>query len=376
MRGRNDRTAACVALVVALTVALTTAAPACVSVPEAAPLQFAIDDDQLRDGKSERELDTAVQALRDDPDLHVLIVGHADEDNTDEYNRELSRRRAVHVRERILALAPELDDRIRVQARSEWDASAVGDDERAKTRNRRVELHFHYPRRCEPSFDSAFLACEWARLPPPTPPAAQVEPAPTVPPPSIPPPAPSVHRKQEFLGPFVFGQVGYAIASSEYLRQYVRWSVGAGYLWGFDSDFRIGLGLEFDHLIDVGFVYPQSGPCAPFCNSVDHSRIRVVPELRLGGAKGGLWGWVRLSGGLLLQHREATRRFEAGEPTMIVAPQHWDPGGVMGIGPGIAVALTDHLFLLFDGMVTYARVPAVDRGGGGIDIACGLGWVC
>jgi outer membrane protein OmpA-like peptidoglycan-associated protein len=64
----------------------------CVSVPAPEPLQFAVDDDQLRDAKAEREIEATAEQLREDPDLHLLIVGHADEDNTDEYNRELSRR--------------------------------------------------------------------------------------------------------------------------------------------------------------------------------------------------------------------------------------------------------------------------------------------
>jgi hypothetical protein len=292
-----------------------------------------------------------------------LIVGHADEDNTDEYNRELSRRRAAHVRSRILALAPELDARIGVEARGEWDASEIGEDEQAKARNRRVELRFHYPRRCEPSFDSEFLACEWARLPPPTPPPAPPA-APVVVTPELsepPPPPPSPRQQQEFLGPFMFAHGSYAIASSDYLRQYAGWGVGAGYLWGFDSNLRVALGLEFDHLIDVGFLFPESGACAPFCHLVDRSRMRVTPEVRVGGARSGLWGWIRVSGGLLMQNQES--------------PPRWNPGGMIGIGPGIAVAVTGHLFLLFDGMVSYGRVPAADRGGAGFDVSGGLGWV-
>lgn len=377
MMGSRNNSLALRAITLAAVGAIALAASACVSVPVAAPMQFAVDDDRLRDNKAERELEAAADALREDPDLHLLIVGHADEDNTDEYNRELSHRRAEHVRSRILALAPELDARIRVEARGEWDASVAGEHEQAKARNRRVELRFHYPRRCEPSFDSEFLACEWARLPPPTLAPAPVVAAPELPePPTPPPPSPPRPRRQlEFLGPFVFVLGGYAIASSEYLRQYVRWGVGAGYLWGFDSDFRVALGLEFDHLVDVGFLFPESGACAPFCEFVERSRIRVTPELRIGGARGGLWGWIRVSGGLLMQHQEPRRRVDPGDDPMIVSPQRWDPGGVIGIGPGIAVALTGHLFLLFDGMATYARVPAADRGGAGFDVAGGLGWV-
>jgi hypothetical protein len=369
MRPRNNTLAAVTALALA--------AGACVSVPAAEPLQFAVDDDRLHDNKAERELEAITKALRDDPDLHLLIVGHADEDNTEAYNRDLSVRRAAHVRSRILALAPELDARVHVEARGEWDASDIGDDEQAKAHNRRVELRFHYPRRCEPSFDSEFLACEWARLPPPTPPPApELAPEPVISTPEVPtPPSPSPRQQQEFRGAFAFALGGYAIASSDYLRQYGRWGVGAGYLWGFESNIRIALGLELDHLVDAGFLFPESGACAPFCELVERSRIRVTPELRVGGAKGGLWGWIRVSGGLLMQHREPTRVADPGDDAMIIAPQRWDPGGVIGIGPGIAFALTGHLFMLFDGMVTYARVPAADRGGAGFDAAAGLGWV-
>ena len=59
----------------------------------------------------------------------------------------------------------------------------------------------------------------------------------------------------------------------------------------------------------------------------------------------------------------------------LLGSQRWDPGGMIGHRPGIAVALTGHLFLLFDGMVSYARIPAADRGGAGLDVSTGLGWV-
>lgn len=348
-------------------------ASACVSVPAAEPVAFAIDDDQLRDARAERELERAVAALRDDGELHLLIIGHADEDNTDDYNRELSRRRAEHVRARVLALAPELSDRITIEARGEWDASEQGDDEATKARNRRVELRFHYPRTCAPSFDTAFLACEWARLPEPavaaTPASApKPEPAPA---PAPEPPAPSPRSRQDFRGPFVFALGGYAITSSLYLRQAARWGVGAGYLWGFENEFRVALGLEFDHLVDLGFVFPQSGPCAPNCDDVDRTAVRVVPQLRLGGTKGGLWGWLRLSAGLVVQHHEA----EFGE---MPRDAGWDPGAVFGIGPGFAITLTAHLLLLFDATITYAVLPGIDGGGGGAgiyDVGTGLGWV-
>jgi hypothetical protein len=358
-------------LLAGIGVALALAGTACVSVPSAEPIPFALDDDQLRDPRAQRELEAAAEAMLADPDLHLLVIGHADEDNTEDYNRALSRRRAEHIRAAILAAAPGLEARVRVEARGEWDASDPGLDEQAKARNRRVELRFYYPRRCDPSFDADFLACEWARLPelprspapepePEIEPEIELKPDPTRP--------PSARQRQDFQGPYVFGLGGYAISSGEYLRQHGRWGVGAGYLWGFGTELRVALGLQFDHLVDVGFLFPQSGACAPFCAQVDRSHVRVAPELRIGGARGGVWGWLRLSAGLVMQHHEALQP----------AGARWDPGAVFGIGPGIAITLTAHLFLLFEASVAYSLAPGGDGGGGGAgiyDVGAGLGWV-
>ncbi|PRQ10197.1 OmpA family protein [Enhygromyxa salina] len=366
-----------------LGVLFTLFASACVSVPLADPVQFAVDDDQLRDAGAHREINAAAQSLSADPALHLLIVGHADEDNTEDYNRALSLRRAESVRARILVAAPDLEARVRVEARGEWDATDPGSDEQAKSRNRRVELRFYYPRHCEPSFDAAFLACEWSRLPePPRAPApepAPDEPGPELEPEPAPPSAPSPRQRQDFRGPYLFGLGGYAISSGEYLRQHGRWGVGGGYLWGIGDEFRIALGMQFDHLIDVGFLFAQSGGCAPFCSRVDRSQIRVAPELRIGGARGGLWGWLRLSAGLVMQHNEARLGQEADQPEPVeLTAARWDPGAVFGIGPGIAVTLTAHLFLLIDATVSYSVVPSAGGGGGGsgiYDAGAGLGWV-
>ncbi|KIG13070.1 hypothetical protein DB30_00607 [Enhygromyxa salina] len=363
---------------------LALASAACISVPRAEPVQFAVDDDELRGAQAQAEVDRAAASLLADPDLHLLVVGHADEDNTDEYNRALSLRRAERVRDRLVATAPALAARVRVEARGEWDASDAGSDEQAKSRNRRVELRFHYPRHCEPSFDATFLACEWSRLPAPTPPPApepppEPEPEPELEPDPPEPRPPSARQRQDFRGPYIFGLGGYAISSGEYLRQHGRWGVGAGYLWGFGSEFRVALGLQFDHLPDLGFLFAQSGDCSPFCAQVDRAHIRAVPELRIGGARGGLWGWVRLSAGLVMQHHEAQLEAipDQAEPREI-AGARWDPGAVVGIGPGIAVTLTAHLFLLIDATLSYSVVPQGDGGGGGsviYDAGAGLGWV-
>lgn len=349
----------------ALAAAIALWLAACVRVPEAEPLQFAVDDAVLREARSAQTLEQVAAALREDPALHLLIIGHADEDNTDEYNRALSQRRAEHARDRLLALDPNFAERLHVEARGEWDASDSGTGEAAKARNRRVELRFFYPRQCEPSFDAEFIACEWARLPEVERVVALAEPPADPEPPQPAEPRPEPGDDPSFRGPYLFAIGGYAISSGEYLRQHARWGLGAGYLWGFGSEFRIAAGVDFDHLVDVGFLFPQPDSCRPDCSAIDRSRIRVVPELRVGGARGGLWGWLRLSAGVAFEHREPNDR--------------WYPGAVVGIGPGVAVTLTRHLFLLLEATVTYVATRGTAgtgwSGAGIYDAGAGLGWV-
>ena len=353
----------------ALALALTSG---CASMPKVEPIGFAVDRDELEPGVGEAKLDQALAALQRDPELHLRLIGHADEDNTDEYNQQLSRRRAEHLREQLVARDPSLATRITSEARGELDASTLGDDEAAKARNRRVELRFFYPRVCEPSFDGDFLACELARLPAtpeptPEPLVAEAEPMPEPPPPAKP-------STKSFTGAWVSGLVGYGVTSAEYLRQHVRWGVSGGWSWGWNSDFRIAAGLSFDHLVDVGFLFPQPDSCDPFCDRVERSAMRIVPELRVGGASKVLWAWIRVNGGLVVQHRERLLVEEDGL-TRAVAPERWIAGGVFGIGPGVAVALTRHLFLEFNATASFSVIRGLSDGGTGIyDVGVGLGW--
>ncbi len=356
---------------------LTLGLAGCASVPRVAPVNFATDADQVTDAAVEAQVEQVLAALRDDPDLHVALIGHADEDHTDEYNRELSRRRAEHLRERLLARAPELDPRIHVEARGEWDASERGVDDESKARNRRVELRFFYPRVCEPSFDASFLACEWARLPDPEPELAVETPSK---PPSKPPNKPPAEPPWLFRGAYVYGLAGYAISSDRFLRQHVRWGASGGWIWGWDSEFRVSAGLSFDHLVDVAPLFPVFSDCEPFCGAIDRSHVRVVPELRFGGASRRIWAWVRVNGGLVLSHRERQLAEVSGGPgepneTVATAPERWFAGGVLGLGPGIGIALTDHLFLVFDATISYSAVGGFSGGSGIYDTGVGLGWV-
>jgi outer membrane protein OmpA-like peptidoglycan-associated protein len=69
----------------------------------------------------------------------VLIVGHADLKGTEEYNDELSRRRALAIREALLAVGvPAV--RIELAARGKREPLVPTPDGIPYVRNRRVEI--------------------------------------------------------------------------------------------------------------------------------------------------------------------------------------------------------------------------------------------
>ena len=69
-----------------------------------------------------------------------MPVGHTDARGTDQYNLELSERRAHRLRERLVAEFGFAGERIDVKGRREADLRVLGDSEGAHARNRRVEV--------------------------------------------------------------------------------------------------------------------------------------------------------------------------------------------------------------------------------------------
>jgi OOP family OmpA-OmpF porin len=68
----------------------------------------------------------------------VQVEGHADERGTDEYNMNLSKRRAERVRDVMVELGVQVD--LDIEARGESSPRAEGSNERAWRQNRRVEF--------------------------------------------------------------------------------------------------------------------------------------------------------------------------------------------------------------------------------------------
>lgn len=80
------------------------------------------------------------RVLREFPDAPVLVEGHTDSQGNDDANRALSQRRAIAVREHLLANMPISSTRISAVGRGEDRPIATNDTAEGRERNRRIEV--------------------------------------------------------------------------------------------------------------------------------------------------------------------------------------------------------------------------------------------
>ena len=99
---------------------------------------FEVNSDRL-DRKDQELLFFVAQTLSARPDVAITVVGHADQEGDQNYNTNLSRKRAVSVREFLVSLGIK-KERLRVVARGESDPLVLGLSEQAKRKNRRVQI--------------------------------------------------------------------------------------------------------------------------------------------------------------------------------------------------------------------------------------------
>lgn len=84
---------------------------------------------------------TRVQrVMREFPEAPVTVEGHTDSRGNDEFNRALSQRRAIAVREYLLANMPISAERISAVGYGEDRPIATNDTEEGRTKNRRIEV--------------------------------------------------------------------------------------------------------------------------------------------------------------------------------------------------------------------------------------------
>lgn len=96
-------------------------------------------DSSAVDGDSQRVIEAHSQFLIENPDVNVVLEGHADERGTREYNLALGERRANSVAEIMVAYGVAAD-RIQTISYGEERPAALGSDESAWQQNRRVVI--------------------------------------------------------------------------------------------------------------------------------------------------------------------------------------------------------------------------------------------
>jgi len=101
---------------------------------------FDTDQAELKPGAAPT-LDRLAQFLRDNDDARVLIEGYTDSRGTDDYNNDLSRRRAAAVAA-ALETRGISDNRVNVTGRGETLPVASNETPAGRQRNRRVEIVF------------------------------------------------------------------------------------------------------------------------------------------------------------------------------------------------------------------------------------------
>ena len=315
------------------------------------PITFAVDDAELHERQLFERVDTAADRMRDDPALHLVLVGHADEDNTEAYNKELAQRRAEQVRALMVERHPELAERIEASGRGEWDPVARGEDEAAKAQNRRVEFVFHYPRQCEAAWSEAFATCMLGRVGEPPEPEPEPEPeyvVETEEPPAEPAPEPP----PDYKGLYGFVGLGWSVSSYDLPRQHLPWGVMVGYVWAPTENLRLSVGGEIDHHAYLGFLFSSDRPqCSGQCAAPLHI-VRLLPEARIGGRAGRMWAHIRAFAGPAVLIRPEIEEPGAGD-VVTVFPTTARVRPNIGVGPGFTFTLSQRLMMSLDFEVSF-----------------------
>ena len=89
--------------------------------------------------RSFQTLNAAVQVLKEYPSLRLRIRGHADDTGTEQYNKELSGRRAEVVKQYLVGKGID-SGRLETEGVGTAEPIAVGRSARARSRNRRIEF--------------------------------------------------------------------------------------------------------------------------------------------------------------------------------------------------------------------------------------------
>ncbi|MEX1003499.1 MAG: OmpA family protein [Crocinitomicaceae bacterium] len=107
---------------------------------EMKPVLFDHDKDSLKT-EFEPFLKQMAKIVNSHTDLRIKIIGHTDSNGTDEYNIDLSERRAYKIRDFLISVGVR-PDRIVIEYRGERDPAVPNDSPQGKQLNRRVDFEF------------------------------------------------------------------------------------------------------------------------------------------------------------------------------------------------------------------------------------------
>ncbi len=101
-------------------------------------VKFETNSDRLT-ASSAGDLDKAAQTLTENPGVHVIVAGHTDSMGNDQYNLDLSQKRAEMVKMYLVGKGVEAE-RLIARGFGETEPVASNDTPRGRAQNRRVEL--------------------------------------------------------------------------------------------------------------------------------------------------------------------------------------------------------------------------------------------
>jgi peptidoglycan-associated lipoprotein len=105
---------------------------------EADTVHFAYDSSAIRSNEK-GHIQAVADYLKANPGVALLIEGHCDERGTEEYNRALGERRALALREALIALGAD-GSKITTRSYGKDRRIALGNDEASHAKNRRGEF--------------------------------------------------------------------------------------------------------------------------------------------------------------------------------------------------------------------------------------------
>jgi OOP family OmpA-OmpF porin len=97
-------------------------------------------DEAILKSISEETLDRVAQSMLDWPEVRVEVAGHTDWDGPDEYNENLSLRRAQSVKDYLVSKGV-AEGRLKVSGYGESRPVADNSTKEGRAKNRRVELN-------------------------------------------------------------------------------------------------------------------------------------------------------------------------------------------------------------------------------------------